>query len=136
MDNYRTPFETMFSERIIPSRKVRGNPENDKLNIAQARDKMKKEHGTDFSFSNVNLADLERMNGISRGKLRKIKKDSFVVKPHRNTGKIRYAIVVSGFSVVIDGFLSRGVKNSNTIFSTLKFTTNVILSPVSIPSTF
>lgn len=88
--------------------------------IAQVLEQMKQEQGADFSLSDVNLAELERMTGISRGKLRKIKDDGFIVKPHGNTGKVRPATVVSGFSGVIDGFLSRGIKNSNTIFNTLK----------------
>lgn len=88
--------------------------------ITQALEQMKKEEGDAFKLSSVNLAELERMTGISRGKLRRIKDAGFVVKPHGNTGKERPSTVVSGFSGVIDEFLRRNVKNSNTIFRELK----------------
>ena len=57
--------------------------------IAQALEQMKQEHGGDLKASDVNLAELERMTGITRGKLRRIQKNGFVVKTHGNTGKRR-----------------------------------------------
>ena len=46
-----------------------------KRNITQALDEMKKEQGDSFDLSKVNLAELERRTGISRSKLRKIRRD-------------------------------------------------------------
>ena len=39
--------------------------------IAQAIEEMKAEQGDYFSLENVNLAELERRTGVSRGKLRR-----------------------------------------------------------------
>ena len=80
---------------------------------------MKQEHGEDFKISDVNLAELERMTGISRGRLRRIQKDGFIVKPHGNTGKERHTTVLSGYTGVIDGLLKKNVKNSNTVYKKL-----------------
>ena len=88
--------------------------------IAQALEQMKREHGGDLKTSDVNLAALERMTGISRGKLRQIQRNGFVVKPHGNTGKKRDSTVIAGYTGVIDGFLEKNVRNSNTIFKRLQ----------------
>ena len=45
--------------------------------IAQAIEEMKAEWGDTFSLEQVNLAELERRTGISRGKLRRLKKNGF-----------------------------------------------------------
>ena len=45
--------------------------------IAQAIEEMKAEWGDTFSLEQINLAELERRTGISRGKLRRLKKKAF-----------------------------------------------------------
>ena len=45
--------------------------------IAQAIEEMKVEQGKKFSLEHINLAELERRTGISRGKLRRLKKNQF-----------------------------------------------------------
>lgn len=55
--------------------------------ITQYLQDLKKQLGENYDSSKVNLVEMERITGISRGKLRKIKKDGFVVKPHGNAGK-------------------------------------------------
>ena len=45
--------------------------------IAQAIEEMKAEQGASFSLEQINLAELERRTGISRGKLRRLKKNGF-----------------------------------------------------------
>lgn len=87
--------------------------------ITQALEQMKQGHGEGFKISDVNLAELERMTGISRGRLRRIQKDGFVVKPHGNTGKERHTTVLSGYTGVIDGLLKKNVRNSNTVYKKL-----------------
>lgn len=88
--------------------------------ISQALEQMKQEQGGDLKASKVNLAELERITGISRGKLRQIKENGFVVKPHGNTGKKRSNTVISGYTGFIDGFLKKNVSNSNTIYKQLQ----------------
>ena len=43
--------------------------------IAQAFEEMKAEQGDSFSLENINLTELERRTGVSRGKLRRLKCD-------------------------------------------------------------
>ena len=50
--------------------------------LTQALNEMKEESGEKFNINKVNLAELERRTGISRGKLRRLKANKFVVKPH------------------------------------------------------
>ena len=47
------------------------------LSIAQAIEEMKAEEGNTFSLESINLAELSRRTGVSRGKLRHLKKNSF-----------------------------------------------------------
>lgn len=43
--------------------------------IAQAIEEMKHEQGKNFSLGKINLAELQRRTGISRAKLRRLKKE-------------------------------------------------------------
>lgn len=51
--------------------------------IAQAIEEMKMEQGENFSLDHINLAELERRCGISRGKLRRLKRNCKGI--HRRT---------------------------------------------------
>lgn len=88
--------------------------------IAQALEQMKQEQGADFDLSKINLSELSRRTGISRGRLRRIQADGFKVKPNGHTGKAKEHTVLSGYTGVVDSFLTRNVKNSNTIYEALK----------------
>lgn len=48
---------------------------------------MRAEQGDSFSLDTVNLAELTRLTGISRGKARALKSNDFVVTPHGRRGK-------------------------------------------------
>lgn len=91
-----------------------------KENISQALDEMKKEQGSSFDLSKVNLAELERRTGISRSKLRRLKRNDFVFKVHGNTGHKPDLTVLSGFEEHIDELLTHGVSNSNVCFERIK----------------
>lgn len=93
---------------------------NLQLTITQALEEMKKEQGTGFSLDKVNLAELERRTGVSRKRLRTLKDNDFIVKPHGNTGRKKETTVLTGYTGVIDGFLIKGIANSNRIFDALK----------------
>ena len=54
--------------------------------LTQAIDQMKMELGDKFDPEKINLAELERRTGISRSRLRRYKKDGFIIKPHGRTG--------------------------------------------------
>lgn len=56
---------------------------NDLQNIlTQALNELKDELGEKFNIDKINLAELERKTGISRGKLRGLKANGYTVKPH------------------------------------------------------
>lgn len=88
--------------------------------IAQALDEMKKELGPKFNEETVNLAELSRRTGISRGRLRKLKENSFVQKPHGNIGRRSENTVITGYTGVVDSLLRRGITNSSVIYDQLK----------------
>ena len=88
--------------------------------IARALNEMKLEAGDSFDLEKVNLAELERRTKISRKKLRKIKEDGFVIKPHGLLGTQKANTVLSGFTDTIDSLLKRGVSNSSVIQERLK----------------
>lgn len=92
------------------------NERNDlQTTITHALQEMKAEAGDSFDITKVNLAELERRTGISRKRLRKLKKDGFVVKPHGLSGRKKKKTVLTGFEGVIDGLLQKGVTNSSVI---------------------
>ena len=55
--------------------------------LAHALATIKGKMGESYSIEKVNLAELHRITGISRSKLRRLKKNSFAVKPNGNKGK-------------------------------------------------
>lgn len=59
---------------------------------------MKETQGESFSLKDVNLAELERRTGISRGKLRRLKRNGFVMLPHGRTGQKSAHTVLSGYT--------------------------------------
>lgn len=85
------------------------------LTISQALQKMKEKAGDKFDIKEVNLAELQRLTGISRKKLRNLETNGFIVKPHGLTGRKKEHTVLSGFTGMIDALLMKGVTNSGTI---------------------
>lgn len=85
--------------------------------ITQALEEMKVEMGNSFQLDKVNLAELERRTGISRSRLRRLKKNAFQpankVKPKRKS-------ILDGYTSVIDNLLRQGIKNSAVCFERLK----------------
>ena len=83
--------------------------------ITHALQEMKAEAGDLFDIEKVNLAELQRRTGISRKRLRKLKEDGFIVKPHGRTGLRKDTTVLTGFTGIIDAQLMKGVTNSSSI---------------------
>ena len=88
--------------------------------LAHALATIKEKMGESYSIEKVNLAELHRITGISRAKLRRLKKNGFVVKPNGNKGKNSRKSVVSGYEGAIDDYLRKNVKNSEIIFEKLQ----------------
>ena len=80
--------------------------------IAQAIEEMKAEQGKRFSLEHINLAELERRTGISRGKLRRLKANHFEAVPHGLTGQKHKATVLTPYTALLDGLLRQGITNS------------------------
>lgn len=80
--------------------------------VSSAIEKMKAELGPAFSLEKINLAELERRTGLTRAKLRRLKKDSFIVRPHGLAGRTSQNTVLSGYTGVLDDLLRQGVSNS------------------------
>lgn len=84
--------------------------------LAQALNELKNEAGENFTLEKVNLAELERRTGISRGRLRTLKANGFVVKPHGLSGRISNNNVINAFSGVLNELLSKGVSNASVCY--------------------
>lgn len=97
-------------------RTMNDNERNDlQITISHALHDMKAEVGESFDISKVNLAELERRTGITRKRLRKLKEDGFVVKPHGLSGTKKAKTVLTGFTGIVDEHLKKGVTNSSVI---------------------
>ena len=81
--------------------------------LTQAINAMKTELGDKFDPDSINLADLERRTGITRARLRRLKANGFIVKPHGRTGKKATTTVLTGYTGIIDDLLGKGVTNSS-----------------------
>ena len=88
--------------------------------IAQAIEEMKVEQGNDFSLEKVNLAELERRTGVSRAKLRRLKKNGFVEVPHGLSGCKARQTVLTGYTALLDDLLGKGISNSSVCLKRLQ----------------
>ncbi len=88
------------------------------LSIAQAIEEMKMEQGAVFSLERINLAELERRTGISRSRLRTLKKNGF--KETRKSGTGVRPTKLSRYEGLVDELLRAGVKNSTVILNRLQ----------------
>ena len=88
--------------------------------LAQVLNEMKEELGDKFNLDTINLAEVGRRSGISRARLRLIKQNGFVIKPHGLKGRHPKVTLLTGFTGVIDAFLMKGVTNSSVIYDRLK----------------
>ena len=84
--------------------------------VTHAINEMEQEAGHKLDPDEVNLAELGRRTGLSRHKLRRLKTQGFVVKPHGNTGRKAVVTVLTGYTGVIDELLRHNVTNSEVIY--------------------
>lgn len=90
------------------------------LIVAQAIEEIKSEQGLEFSKEKINLAELERRTGISRGKLRRLKANGFKDSPHGLSGRSNRPSVLTGYESVLDGCLRKGIRNSSVCLDALR----------------
>ena len=108
----------MPMQQLISVMEENNNDLNER--IAQVLNEMKCELGDKFDLEKVNLAEMERRTGISRCKLRRIKKAGFVDKPHALTGRKAAVTVLTGYTGILDDLLRKGVTNSSVCLDRLK----------------
>lgn len=85
------------------------------ITITHVLQEMKEEAGESFGLEKVNVAEFVRRTGLSRKKVRKLKADGFVVKPHGLAGRKKEDTVIHGFTGIADDLLRAGVTNSGVI---------------------
>ena len=90
------------------------------ISIAQAIEEMKMEQGSSFSLDCINLAELGRRCGVSRGKLRRLKRNGFQDLPRTTKGSKHTVTKLSGYTGIIDNMLRQGIKNSSVILERLR----------------
>lgn len=88
--------------------------------ISQAIEEMKLEQGNHFSLEKINLAKLERRTGISRAKLRRLKKNGFTPKPHGLEGRKAPHSILTGYTAILDDLLGKGITNSSVCLERLQ----------------
>lgn len=88
--------------------------------ITQALDEIKKAKGSDFDLDTVNLAEMQRLTGISRARLRRLKKNGFEIMPDGRSGRKAKKTKLTGYTGIIDSLLKSNVTNSSVIYDRLK----------------
>ena len=88
--------------------------------ITHGLNQIKEKMGPNFDIRKVNLAEMQRITGVSRAKLRRLKKNNFVVSPHGRTGQRADKTVLTGFTETIDNLLRQNVTNAQVIYDRLK----------------
>ena len=88
--------------------------------ISQAIEEMKLEQGNHFSLEKIDLAELERRTGISRAKLRRLKKNGFTPKPHGLEGRKAPHSILTGYTAILDDLLGKEVTNSSVFLERLQ----------------
>ena len=88
--------------------------------VLEAIEAMKSEAGPAFSFAAINLAELERRTGVSRSKLRRLKRNGFEFKPHGNKGRTAQRTGLTGYTEALDAMLRSGIANSSICLERLR----------------
>lgn len=88
--------------------------------IVKAIEEMKTEAGAGFSLERINLAELERRTGVSRGKLRRLKKNGFIQAPHALAGRKAPQTRLTGYTAILDDLLRKGISNSSVCLERLQ----------------
>ena len=88
--------------------------------IAQALEVMEAKAGHNIPLDKVNLAELGRLTGLSRSKLRTLKKNNFQDGIRTKLPRVPRKGKLDAFKDVINTYLKQGVTNSAVIFSEIQ----------------
>ena len=98
------------------------NDNGQQLSLTQTLDLLKSSQGKNFKTEDVNLAELERLTGITRARLRRLKKHDFKEVPHGSAGKKLSVTVLSGYNGLIDNLLKqRGSSKTTACFAIMAY---------------
>lgn len=84
--------------------------------IDKALDEMAQNAGGSLELADVNLAEFQRITGLSRSKARTIKAHGFKAVEHGRCGRKAASTVLDGYTETIDDLLRRGVTNASVLF--------------------
>ena len=96
------------------------NDNGQQLSLTQALDLLKNRQGKKFQNCRWNLAKLEKLTGVTRTRLRKLKKHDFKEVPHGSAEKKHSVTVLSGYTGLIDNLLRQNGTNSEVCFEQVK----------------
>lgn len=88
--------------------------------LTHVLNELKDELGVQFNIDKINLAELERRTGISRGRLRGLKANNFIVKPHGLCGRTSNNNVIDCYSGLLNDLLSKGVSNASVCYERIR----------------
>lgn len=94
--------------------------QQEQARVTKAIAEMREEAGDSFSLEKLNLAELERRTNVTRSRLRRLKDNGFVFRPHGNTGKASPRNGLTGFTGLLDALLQSGVTNSSVCLERLQ----------------
>ena len=66
------------------------------------------------------MAELERRTGVSSSKLRPLKANGFVFKPHALEGRKARQTILTGYTAILDALLRKGITNSSVCLERLQ----------------
>lgn len=96
------------------------NDNGQQLSLTQTLDLLKNRQGKNFKTADVNLAKLERLTGITRTRLRRLKKHDSKEVPHGSAEKKHSVKVLSGYTGLIDNLLRQNGTYSEVCFEQVK----------------
>ena len=88
--------------------------------VTQALEEIKESQGKNFDINKVNLAEMARKTGLSRRKLRTLKKNDFIVRPNAHLGQKATTTVLTGYTDFLDDQLRKGNRNSSVLFERIR----------------
>ena len=88
--------------------------------VTQALEEIKESQGKNFDINKVNLAEMARKTGLSRRKLRTLKKNGFIVRPNAHLGQKATTTVLTGYTDFLDDQLRKGNRNSSVLFERIR----------------
>lgn len=88
--------------------------------IDKALEEMALNAGGELDIEHINLAEFQRLTGLTRSKARTLKSKGFKVTEHGRCGRKAAMTVMTGYTDIVDDLLMRGVTNSSVCFDRIR----------------